>query len=138
MPFVLSIVTPQGEAYRGRVGTVVLPGSEGDFGVLQGHERFLAPLRIGQLEIRAEQGPLHAAVSGGFADVAAHEVVVLADACELAHQIDVRRAERARTEAEQEIERLRVTGADEPELRLWEAALDRALTRLQIAQRAGT
>ena len=52
MPFDLTIVTPEGEAYRGSVERVVLPGSEGEFGVLANHERFLSPLRVGPVEIR--------------------------------------------------------------------------------------
>ena len=52
MPFELVIVTPHREVYRDRVDAVVLPGSEGDFGVLESHERFLSPLRVGQAEIR--------------------------------------------------------------------------------------
>ena len=45
MPVELVIVTPQGEAYRGPVDSVVLPGTEGEFEVLENHERFLTPLR---------------------------------------------------------------------------------------------
>ena len=47
----LVIVTPSGEAYRGEVERVVLPGSEGDFGVLEGHERFLCSLRTGEIQL---------------------------------------------------------------------------------------
>jgi F0F1-type ATP synthase epsilon subunit len=52
----LVIVTPTGEVYHGPVATVVLPGTEGDFGVLPGHERFLAPLRIGSSLSRPRTG----------------------------------------------------------------------------------
>ena len=41
MALELSIVTPEGQAYDGAVESVVLPGSEGDFGILEGHERLL-------------------------------------------------------------------------------------------------
>jgi F-type H+-transporting ATPase subunit epsilon len=136
MPFELSIVTPEGRVYQGRVESVVLPGSEGDFGVLGGHERFLAPLRIGEIEIRDERGQRFAAVSGGFADVSGEQVVVLAETCELAERIDAARAERARERAEREIRRLREVGVEDHGFRLEEAALERALVRLQAASRA--
>jgi F-type H+-transporting ATPase subunit epsilon len=135
MPLELSIVTPEGRAYQGEVESVVLPGSEGDFGVLPGHERFLAPLRIGEIEIRDGRGQRFAAVSGGFADVSGEQVVVLAETCELAERIDVARAERARERAERELARMREIGENEQRWRLQEAALERALVRIQAAAR---
>ena len=50
----LTVVTPEGQPYQGEVEQVVLPGSEGDFGVLEQHERFLAALRPGVMEIRTK------------------------------------------------------------------------------------
>jgi F-type H+-transporting ATPase subunit epsilon len=97
----LVIVTPQGEAFRGSVEGVVLPGSEGDFGVLEGHERFLCPLRPGQLEIKASSGSQFAAIGSGFADVNGAEAAVMVESCEIAGDIDVARAETARNRAEQ-------------------------------------
>ncbi|MEN8183909.1 MAG: ATP synthase F1 subunit epsilon [Myxococcota bacterium] len=132
----LNIVTPQGPAYEGEVETVVLPGSEGRFGVLEGHERFLAPLKVGEVELRGSAGTEYAAISGGFADVGPDRVVVLAEACELAREIDVARAQRAQRGAEAELQRLRAENADEHEFRLWEAALERAVVRIRTGGRA--
>lgn len=133
MALQLTIVTPQGPAYEGSVETVVLPGSEGRFGVLEGHERFLAPLKIGEVELRGAAGTEWAALSGGFADVGADHVVVLAETCELAHEIDVARAQRAEREARAEIERLRMENAEEHDFRVWEKALQRAIIRIQTS-----
>ena len=135
MPFDLTIVTPQGEAYQGRVDTVVLPGSEGDFGVLEGHERFLSPLRIGELAIRVSDRETYAAISGGFADVVGERVVVLADACELAKDIDVARAQRAKERAEGALRSLQAADAENAEFRLQRAALERAVVRIHTAAR---
>ncbi len=99
----LVIVTPEGEAFSGTVEQVVLPGSEGEFGVLEAHERLLAPLQHGPVEIQAEGGSTWAALSNGFADVAGERVVVLADACVLASDIDRDAAETAKSEAEAEL-----------------------------------
>jgi F-type H+-transporting ATPase subunit epsilon len=131
----LVVVTPAGEAYRGRVESVVLPGTEGDFGVLAGHERFLCPLRAGEVEIRTSEGSVWAAVSGGFADVSGTEVAVLAESCEVASDIDVARAELARRRAEEELSRLDAD-SDRDRYREFEAALERARTRLAVAQKA--
>lgn len=133
MPFDLIVVTPEREAFRGTVDTVVLPGSEGDFGVLEQHERFLAPLRVGEAEIRNGGESRFAAFNDGFAEVGPDHVVVLVDTCELASDIDTARAERARARAEQAIEAVRTGRDDEKQLHIYEAALQRALIRIQVA-----
>lgn len=134
MPIHLTIVTPEGVRYDGQVDGVVVPGAEGDFGVLPGHERFLAPVKIGELEVNGPGGR-YAAVSDGFADVNGERVVLLVDTCEFADHIDAARAERARARAEAELERLRKERADEFQFRVQEAALHRALIRIQVARK---
>ncbi|HEY8153091.1 MAG TPA: ATP synthase F1 subunit epsilon [Myxococcota bacterium] len=81
MPLDLTIVTPQGEAFHGPVEAVVLPGSEGDFGVLPRHERLLTSLRVGEVEIKTSTGTRRASISEGFADVSGSEVVVMVTSC---------------------------------------------------------
>jgi F-type H+-transporting ATPase subunit epsilon len=101
MPFELTIVTPSGEVYRGEADGIVLPGSEGDFGVLPQHERFLTPLRIGTIEIQIGNEILHAAIADGFAEVTGDQVAVLVESCDLAADIDPAQAESLRAQAEQ-------------------------------------
>ncbi len=139
MALQLTIVTPEGSRYEGPVDSVVVPGTEGDFGVLPGHERFLAPIRIGELEVRSGNDPSHrwAAVGGGFADVNAERVVLLVDTCEFAVDIDEARAERARARAEQELEHKKTTRADQFNFRVEEAALQRAVIRIQVSKKKG-
>jgi F-type H+-transporting ATPase subunit epsilon len=139
LPLKLTIVTPEGTRYDGEVDSVVVPGSEGDFGVLPGHERFLAPIRIGELEVRGGHDPNRrwAAVSEGFADVNAERVVILVDSCEFASDIDEARAERARARAERELERLRQSRSEEHGFKLEEAALQRAVVRIQVSKKRG-
>jgi F-type H+-transporting ATPase subunit epsilon len=134
MALELLIVTPQGTAWQGSARSVVLPGSEGDFGVLEHHERFLTPLRVGEVRIEAEAQTLYAAISDGFADVGGSQVAVMVESCELAGSIDVARAELARERAEAGLSRL---GADPDAERLadFESALARARNRLEVARR---
>lgn len=136
MPFELTIVTPEGEAFRGSAERVVLPGAEGDFGVLAGHVPFLTPLRVGEAEIQRAGGggSLYAAVNEGFAEVTADRVVVMAETCELASDIDVARAERARERAERELAALRQKTMDEARFKLAQGALQRAVTRISVAR----
>lgn len=132
----LVIVTPEGQAYSGAIQSVVLPGVEGAFGVLEGHERFLSPLVIGEAEIRQPDGSIKwAAMSDGFVEVVGDHVVAMVETCELAENIDVARAERAREKAERAIEALQRQHEEHIDFRLQELALQRALLRLQVAQR---
>ena len=134
MPVSLQIVTPYGEVYRGEVASVVMPGAEGEFGVMPEHERFLTPLRVGELVIDDGSEVLYAATGGGFAEVTGEEIAVLVDSCELAHDIDTARADLARERAEQNLAGLE--DADEARRREFEEALVRARTRLAVSQRA--
>ncbi len=134
MPFELTIVTPEGQAYQGRVERVVLPGSEGEFGVLTNHERFLSPLRVGAVEILTEDGPLYAAVADGFAEVDGESVTVLVDSCELEHEIDAARADAAAAAAQQYLDK--AAGDEDPErYRQYEGELERARTRVAVSRR---
>ncbi len=101
MSLELIVVTPQGEALSRPVEQVVLPGSEGEFGVLEKHENFLTSLRPGPVEIRSSDGGSEwVAVSDGFAEVTAERVVVLVDECLGIAEVDPEelRAERAEVE----------------------------------------
>ena len=131
----LVVVTPYGEVFRGDVKSVVLPGTEGDFGVLEHHERFLAPLRVGPLELEMQDNTYHTAISGGFADVSGQQVVVLAESAEAADQVDMARAELA---ADRAREGLAALEADPKQERYaeYQAALERALNRLEASKRS--
>ena len=135
MSLELQIVTPQGEVFRDRVEGVVIPGSEGDFGVLPEHERFVCPVRVGELEIRTDRGSTWAAVSGGFADVSGTEVAVMVESCELASDIDVARAERSKERAERRLREGGIGVDEDLDAQRAELALQRANARLAIARR---
>ena len=138
MPFDLNVVTPEGEAYDGRVETVVLPGAEGDFGVLEGHEAFLSGLRVGEMTLRAEGGEeLHAAVSSGFAEVHGDRVVVMVGSCEFAHEIDLDQAQIARDRAKKQLEELRGSEEGEALYQQYQEEYSRALHAIAVRERYG-
>lgn len=138
MPIDLNVVTPEGEAYDGPVETVVLPGVEGDFGVLEGHEEFLSGLRVGEMTVRTAQGEeLHAAVSKGFAEVHADRVVVMVGSCEFAHEIDLERAQVMRDRALKQLEELRATPNGQELYERYQEEYSEALHRVAVRQRWG-
>ena len=77
MALELVVVTPEGQAFRDTVESVLLPGTEGYFGVLDGHEPFLTGLQIGVMEVEQGDSTLHAAVSTGYANVSADAVTAI-------------------------------------------------------------
>ena len=136
MALALSVVTPEGQAFHGEAETVVLPGSEGEFGILPGHEPFLTALRIGPMTIRKAGGEeLHAAVSQGFAEVHGDQVSVMVGTCEFAHEIDRTRAEVARDRAHRQLEELRATPEGEAVYQQYQDAYSRAIARISISDR---
>jgi F-type H+-transporting ATPase subunit epsilon len=136
MPIALSVVTPEGQAFHGEAEAVVLPGSEGEFGVLPGHVAFLSPLRIGPMTIKKPGGEeLHAALSQGFAEVHDDQVSVMVGTCEFAHEIDRTRAEVARDRAHTQLEQLRGTADGEALYQQYQAAYSRAVARVAISDR---
>jgi F-type H+-transporting ATPase subunit epsilon len=128
----LELATPTKLAVSATVDEVVIPGSQGYFGVLPGHAPLLATLGIGELTYRVGRDERHLAISGGFAEVRNDKVIILADAAESPEEIDRERAERAKQRAEQ-----RLTGRAQEDIDYTRAmaALMRALTRLQVAGR---
>lgn len=74
-----SLVSPERELYAGLVDQVDAPGTEGDFGVLAGHAPFMATLREGRVIVRNEGRETVYEVKGGFADVTASGLTILAE-----------------------------------------------------------
>ena len=128
----LEIVTPDRALLREEVDEVVLPGSQGEFGVLPGHTPLLSTLKIGELWYRQGQERHYLAIAFGFVEVLPDRVTVLAQVGERAQEIDVQRAEQRLAQAQPQltqvdfdIERARI-------------ALMKSLLRLQVASRART
>jgi F-type H+-transporting ATPase subunit epsilon len=129
----LELATPSRLVVSTEVDEVVVPGSQGYFGVLPGHAPLLATLGIGEVTYRVGRDEFHVATAGGFAEVRNDKVIILADAAETPADIDRARAERARERAE-----ARLSGrASQEELDYTRAlmALARALTRITVAGR---
>jgi F-type H+-transporting ATPase subunit epsilon len=135
MPVDLVIVTPQGQAFNGEVESVVLPGTEGDFGVLPGHEAFLTALRIGPLELSRGGQTRFAAVSRGYAEVVDDVVTVMVGTCEFADEIDRERAEKARERTRRQLEEIRQTPEGREEWQKYQDDYSRAITRIAVSER---
>jgi len=129
------LATPTRLAVTQEVDEVVAPGTEGYFGVWPGHAPFLTALGSGEVSYRRDGEEHSLAVHGGFAEVDGTHVIILADAAESPEEIDAARAQRARQRAEQ---RLAGKTSEEIDYGRALAAVNRALSRLQVAGRART
>ncbi len=96
----LEIVTPDKIVLETTADYVGAPGVDGEFGVLPGHIPLLSALAIGSLYYKKDGFVHWAFISGGFAEVAENKIMILAEAAELAGDIDVDRAQQARERAE--------------------------------------
>jgi len=82
MPLHFELVTPERLVRSEEVHMVVVPGSEGDFGVLEGHAPFMSTIRNGELAIYRSGmtgEPERIAIEGGFAEVNDKGLTVLAE-----------------------------------------------------------
>lgn len=102
MPLQVELVSPERILYTGEAEMVIartLGG--GDIAFMPGHAPFVGALDIATLTIRTEAGDELVAVHGGFVEVSGDRVTILSDVAELASQIDVERARRAKERAEE-------------------------------------
>lgn len=115
----VEVVQAEGRVWSGSATMVVARTTEGEIGILPGHESVLALLASGPVAVMTTGGEtVRAAVHGGFLTVAGDNVSILAETAERAEDIDRQRAEEAKNRA--------VTDDDEDARR-------RAETRLLVA-----
>ena len=133
MPIRCEIVSQDRMVYQDDVDIVVLPGTEGEMGILPHHAPLLTTLKFGLIKIRTRNEEHIFTVAGGVAEIQPTIVTILADAAENVLEIDVARAEAAKQRAAEELAAVKVEDVD-AYLAL-EAALRRSNLRLDAAKR---
>lgn len=127
----LTIVTPEKTVVSDKpVDFVTIPAVGGEMGVLPGHASFVVQLREGMLHYKEGTHRELFAVLNGFAEVHRDRVLLLAEAAELAKEVDEERARQAYQKAR---ESLTARSAD-LDLDEANAALRRAAVRLKVAE----
>ncbi len=134
MPIRCEIVSQDRTVYEDDVDMVVLPGSEGEMGILPQHTPLLTTLQFGVITVKKGQEEFFFTVAGGVAEVQPDIVTVLADAAENVAEIDVARAESARQRAEALLEEVKPDTNLDAYLAA-EAALRRSNLRLGAVKR---
>jgi F-type H+-transporting ATPase subunit epsilon len=100
MPLILEIVTPEARVYSETVDSVVIPTVEGEVGILPGHVPLMT--QVGSGELVATKGGVteRLCIGGGFAQVTAEKVSILADSAIEEEKIDENAVEDAMKRAE--------------------------------------
>jgi F-type H+-transporting ATPase subunit epsilon len=86
--FHFELVSPEKLVFSGEVDQVDVPGAEGDFGVLAGHAPFVTTLKPGILTVHGAGGEQRMVVLGGFAEVSADGLTILAEVAESVEKMD--------------------------------------------------
>lgn len=128
----LEIVTPEKMAFSGNVEDVTIPGTEGEFGVLRGHEALLSSIEIGELNFTKDGKKSYYAVNTGYAEVTSNKVTILIETAERSDSIDKDRARKAKEVAEARLAQLVKEDNEYEKVHL---ALLRAIARINVAEK---
>ena len=128
----LELVTPYRKVLSQEVDEVTAPGAVGEFGILPGHTPLLTTMKIGDLSYRQAAETFHVAVNWGYVEVGNEAVTVLVEPADPADEIDLERAKSALGRAQ---EALKTLTPEDKDFRVMEAALERAMIRIQVASR---
>jgi F-type H+-transporting ATPase subunit epsilon len=126
----LEVVTPEKQIFSGMVDSITVPCKTGYLGILPGHAPFLGELGIGEISFLIGDRTDGIFCSWGFIEVLPDRVIILAQTAEMAAEIDVKRAEEAKSRAEKFLSS-KDLGVDFARAEL---ALVRAISRLNAAK----
>jgi F-type H+-transporting ATPase subunit epsilon len=127
------LVSPEKLLLSEPVGMVVVPGTEGNFGVLPGHALFISAVRAGVIDVYENGMPTISErifISGGFAEVTPERCTVLAD-----EAVPLAALDRASIEGEARALEARANALREQSARLSGAERDHALAELAASER---
>lgn len=127
--FTFHVVSPEGNVLKEEIEFVVLPGIDGELGILPNHAPLIAALETGVITYTVNGKKKKAAISGGFVEVSENKATVLADTAEVAEAIDVERALAAKERAEKRL----AQKSPDTDMKRAEYALRRAIARLNAA-----
>jgi F-type H+-transporting ATPase subunit epsilon len=129
------VVTPERELWSGDARLLVARGTDGEVGVMNGHAPLLVRLDVGALRVHSDRGEDVVVIDGGFLHVSTDEGTtradVLADAAELASEVDVAAARQRADDAQQRLDAR--DGLEPDERQRLERELKRANARLAVA-----
>lgn len=128
----IEIVTPDALVVSAEVDEITASGTEGEFGVLPGHCHMLTSLKVGAVNYKDGSVIKHLSLGGGYAEVGPEKVTILAETAEFAEDIDVERANKALTAAE---ELLKTLSSEEDAYEECLLSIEKAQVRIETAEK---
>ncbi|PWU08321.1 MAG: ATP synthase F1 subunit epsilon [Verrucomicrobia bacterium] len=128
----LEIVTPVERIFSGEVEEVVIPGIEGELGILPEHSPLLTQITPGELRYRQGQTEHRMVIGEGFAEVTPAQVSVLTDLAVNEEDIDEQEVEEAIRRAEAAMRESHIGGE---ELAFVQANLEKSVAQLRVKRR---
>lgn len=129
--FNVSIYAADKIFFFGRCQSLVIPSSDGQYGIMAGHRNTITAIVPGRLKYRVKGEDRYAIVSKGLVKIENGQVLILVDTCEKPEEIDRVRAQRAKEEAQR---KLKQKHSQEEFLRT-QANLARAINRLKNSRK---
>lgn len=128
----LEIITPEKIIYKDSVDSITVPGTKGMFQVLKDHAPLMSTIEIGVITFKKNDESKYLTTAGGTIEVLNNNVLILADSVEVIEDIDIDRAERAKTRAEENIKKKK---EEEIDFVRAELALKRAINRINAREK---
>ena len=128
----LEIITPEKIIYKDSVDSITVPGTKGMFQVLKDHAPLMSTIEIGVIKLKKNDENTYFTTAGGTIEVLNNNVLILADSVEVIDDIDIDRAESAKTRAEENLKRKKEKEIDGVRAEL---ALKRAINRINAKEK---
>ncbi|MBL9116541.1 MAG: ATP synthase F1 subunit epsilon [Verrucomicrobiaceae bacterium] len=139
MPLLLEIVTPEARIFSDQVESVVLPGSEGEMGILPAHAPLVSALQPGELRYTKGGKTTDLAVGEGLVEITGEHARVLTDMAIEADAIDEKAVEEALARAKAALENLKSAhGSSDDEIAATMAMIQRSTAQLHVKRKRRT
>ena len=133
MPLKLEIVTPEKEAFSEEVDSTVIPGIDGELGILPAHAPLVTILRPGELAYTKDGETHHLAVGEGFVEVSNNVVAVMADVALAQEEIDEAAVKEALKRAEEAL--AGTSHEDQENFAALQATIAKSMAQLKVKSR---
>lgn len=137
MPLKLEIVTPEARIFSDEVDTVVLPGVEGELGILPAHAPLVTTLQCGELRITKSGKTTEMAVGEGLVEVTGAYARILTDMAIDVESIDEKAVEEALERARHSLESMK-HGEQQEEVAAVMAMIQRSTAQLHVKRKRRT
>jgi F-type H+-transporting ATPase subunit epsilon len=128
----LEIVTPEAKVYSDDVDMVVIPGSEGEMGILPEHVPLLTSIKPGELKVLKDNKETFLAVGEGFVEITQERVIVLTDMALEDTQIDEVEAQAAFDRAQEALRNQRLSDEEHATV---QASIEKSIAQLALKRK---